>query len=326
MAGLWDHLSKLAEAGKPLQAAAVDAVNKLTTTLPTLGGKQLWTDYLIFHGWRIQKNAIDGGCRLLDENDWRQVSGTFDECQKKLEQIKTDRKLPPMSGKMVLLLHGLFRTRSSMDSLAKYLETKGNYHTATVEYASTRGEVGLHAEGLASIIKHLDGVEEIYFVGHSLGNLVVRHYLHDTTDPATGKQGDARIKRFVMLGPPNNGAQIAEKFGQNDLFQFVVGGSGQQLAKGWAELEKKLATPKCEFGIVAGGRGDDKGFNPLLDGDDDFVVTVESAKLPGARDFLLVPVAHSFLMYNDKAQEATLSFLKNGYFVSDEKRQPLEKK
>ena len=151
----------------------------------------------------------------------------------------------------------------------------------------------------------------------------MRHYLQDATDPQTGRQGDSRIKRFVMLGPPNNGAQIAEKFGRNQLFEIIVGDSGQQLAKGWSDLEKKLATPKCDFAIVAGGRGDDKGFNPLLEGDDDFVVTVESAKLPGARDFMLVPIAHSFLMYNDAVQQATLSFLKNGYFVSEEKRQPL---
>jgi pimeloyl-ACP methyl ester carboxylesterase len=173
------------------------------------------------------------------------------------------------------------------------------------------------------VIANLDGVDEINFVAHSLGNLVIRHYLADHTDPQTGRQGDPRIKRIVMLGPPNNGAQLAETLGQNTLFELIVGASGQELARGWAELEKKLATPACEFGVIAGGRGDDKGYNPLVKGDDDCVVSVDSARLPGATDFLVLPVWHTFIMEQRSVQEATLSFLEHGYFVAADKRQPI---
>ena len=325
MATFGDMARKCAQAEDPLNAA-LSAMNKASISLPTLGGKQFWTDQLVFHGWRIQQNAITGDCRLLDDRDWQQAGGTFDECRAKLDQIKRDRKLPPMSGTVVLLLHGLFRARSSMESLGKYVEGNSKLHACTFGYASTRGDVGAHAAALASVIEHLDGVEEIHFVAHSLGNLVIRHYLADHTDPKTGQQADPRIKRLVMLGPPNNGAQLATTLNQNELFETVVGASGQQLGKGWAEFEKTLATPACEFGIIAGGRGEKQGYNPLLPGDNDLVVTVDSTKLPGARDFLLLPVAHTFLMFNDKAQAATLNFLQNGYFVSAEKRQPIEKK
>jgi len=319
MAAWWESL-------RGLVAAEPSETGLPNLSTPTLGGTQFWTDYLLFAGYRIQRHVLDGHYRLLDEHDWRQAWGTFDECLKKLDQIKQAQKLTAPTAKTVLCLHGLFRTRSSLEGMAKYLADHGKYQTYCFGYASTRGEVGEHAAALASVIKHLEGTTEINFVAHSLGNLVIRHYLADTTDPKNNTQGDPRLRRFVMLGPPNNGAKIAEMFGQNKVFEFVVGGAGEQLAKKWAELDKKLVIPACEFGIIIGGRGDDKGFNPLLAGDNDFVVTVDSAKLPGARDFLVLPVAHSFVMNHADVQAATLKFLQNGYFVSADKRQPLTAK
>ncbi|HZZ72470.1 MAG TPA: lipase [Pirellulales bacterium] len=312
-------------AADPLKAAAVlaNSAAKLDVPLPTLGGKQFWTDHLLFHGWRIQKNALTSECRLLDDRDWTHASGTFAECQDKLEATKRDLKLPPMKGRVVLLLHGLFRSRSSMESLGNYLDNHAHVDSLAMSYASTQAEVGAQAQALASILAHLDGVEEINFVAHSLGNLVIRHYLHDATDPQTGRQGDPRIKRFVMLGPPNHGAEIAKFLAENKAYELVTGGAGQQLGKAWSDFEKKLATPHCEFGIIAGGRGQSKGYNPLLPSDNDLVVTVESTRLIGARDFLLLPVAHSFLMFDARARAATLSFLEHGYFVADAKRQPI---
>ena len=291
--------------------------------LPTLGGMQFWQDELVYHGWRIQRNVLTGHYRLLDERDWKIVSGSFDRCRDKLDEIKRQRSLPPLKSRVVLLVHGLFRSRGSMDNLGKYLAAQGEFEAMTVGYPSTRAGVGQHAKGLASVIEHLNGVEEIDFVAHSLGNLVIRHYLADNTDPQTGRQGDPRIKRIVMLGPPNNGAQLAETFGQNTIFELVVGTSGQELSRGWSELEKKLATPACEFGVIAGGRGDEKGYNPLVQGDDDGVVSVDSARLAGASDFLVLPILHTFMMEQRSVQDATLCFLEHGYFTAADKRQPI---
>src|SRR5262245_39277768 len=84
---------------------------------PTLGGKQFWADEQFFHGWHIQRNVFTGHCRLLDANNLRHGWGTFDECQNKLEGIKRQRDLPPMSGKAVVVLHGLFRSASAMNGI-----------------------------------------------------------------------------------------------------------------------------------------------------------------------------------------------------------------
>ncbi len=129
-----------------------------------------------------------------------------------------------------------------------------------------------------------------------MGNIVIRHYLGDlarqdpTKQSANAAAADRRAKRrfgrFVMLGPPNQGALLAETFADNILFKEITGDAGQELGRDWPQLEKRLATPDFQFGIIAGGKGNDKGYNPLLEGDNDGVISVETAKLAGAHDFV----------------------------------------
>jgi hypothetical protein len=128
-----------------------------------------------------------------------------------------------------------------------------------------------------------------------------------------------------MLAPPNQGALLAETFANNVLFKEIFGEAGQQLGRDWPELEKRLATPSFEFGIIAGGKGNGKGYNPMLPGDNDATISVDSAKLAGARDFAVLPVLHSFVMADQKVQEYALRFLQRGYFISEHQKHPLEK-
>jgi pimeloyl-ACP methyl ester carboxylesterase len=283
--------------------------------IPTMGGKQVWADELFFHDWRIQRNVVlKEHCRLLDGNNLRRAWGTFEHCFEKLSEIRRDQKLPPMEGAALVLLHGLGRSRSSMSALAKYAKKDGQYTTFNVGYPSTRREIADHAKALAKIIQNLHGIERIDLVGHSMGNIVIRRYLGDQTDDSTSRKPDPRIKRIVMLGPPNHGSVIATALRDNGLFTAVMGKPGQELGREWAWLEADLATPRCEFGIIAGGLANDSGFNPALPGDDDGVVAVASARLDGATDFVLLPVLHSVMPLDRKVQAHTLRFLKTGRF------------
>src|SRR5262249_13688435 len=177
-----------------------------------------------------------------------------------------------------------------------------------------------------------DGVDEIDFVAHSLGNLVIRHMLGDQIEQTEGHRADPRIKRIVMLAPPNNGAKLAQLLADNKLFKSLAGPPGTELGPQFDQLERHLAIPSCEFGIVAGARGegrtdakaDGQGHAPQGD-DDDLIVAVPETKLPGASDFLVLTALHTFMMDEPKVQEATLSFLLHGYFESAERRQPLGK-
>ena len=128
-------------------------------------------------------------------------------------------------------------------------------------------------------------------------------------------------KQTVMLAPPNNGSKLAERFRKNNIFRSFWGVSGIEIAE-LNKLEKHLASPPS-FGIIAGGRGTENGNNPLIPGDDDFVVSVDETRLPGARDFLVVPSLHSSIMSNQRVQECTLRFLQKGFFVDSGHRQPI---
>jgi len=290
---------------------------------PTFGGKQFWADELFFYDWHIQRNAITGHYRLLDGRNRRHSWGTFEQCQGKLEEIKREQKIPPMRGAAVVVLHGLGRNAGAMVYMAKFLQEKSPFTVLNVTYPTTRGSVETHAQTLDRIISRLDGIEEIHFVAHSLGNLVIRHWLADHTKPEVGECPDRRVRRIVMLGPPNNGARMAEVLGRNVVFGAVVGKSGTQLASSWKDLESRMCVPGCEFAVIAGGRGGSTGYNPLLAGDNDLVVTVESAKLPGAKDFAVLPVFHTTMMDDAKVQEYTLRFLQHGYLVAPDKCQPI---
>lgn len=295
----------------------------LNAVSPTLGGKQFWADELFFHDWHIQRNVFTGHYRLLDGYNLRHAWGTFDDCRNKLEQLKIQRELPPMQGRAVVVLHGLFRSPSSMSKLCSYLREEGGYTVFNVSYPTTRASIGTHAQSLDRIIDNLDGISEINFVGHSLGNLVVRHYLGDQTQPDLKLKPDARIKRMVMLGPPNQGAEIAEALDGIGLFHTMAGTAGGELSRHWQQVESRLATPEIEFGILAGGRSKSNGYNPWLTGDNDLVVGVEDTKLPGATDFAVLPVLHSFMMNDPTVLKYTLEFLEHGYFVSAETRHPI---
>jgi len=220
-----------------------------------------------------------------------------------------------------------------MDGLCRFLREQGGYQVFNVGYPSTRDDIAEHARSLRHIIENLDGIEEINFVGHSMGNIVVRHCLGDLARQEPWKQSAnaaaadrravARFHRFVMLAPPNQGALLAEMFAQSALFKQIMGESGQQLGRDWPELEKRLATPSFEFGIIAGGKGNQKGYNPLLPDDNDGTISVETTKLAGARDFAVLPILHSFIMDNPQVREYVLRFLQHGYFVSEDQRHPL---
>ena len=64
--------------------------------------------------------------------------------------------------------------------------------------------------------------------------------------------------------------------------------------------------------MISGARGTPGGFNPLVPGDDDGTVALESTRLPGARDFLTVRAMHSFMMREQDVIDATVRFLKTG--------------
>jgi pimeloyl-ACP methyl ester carboxylesterase len=282
--------------------------------MKTLGGRQFWGDVRFFHDWRIQHNILDGHYRLLDGDDVRHAWGTLEQCERKLEEIRTDRKLPPMSGRAVILVHGAIRSSKSFDAMKAELE-KAGYHVFGFDYPSTRVEIRAGAEYLKQCVASLDGITEINFVVHSMGGLVVRASLIDDPDP--------RIRRIVMLAVPNLGARMANLLQRYTLYRLVYGPAGQQLIEDAEGFISQLPTPACEFALISGARGTPTGFNPLIPGDDDGTISLACTRLPGAKDFMTVHALHSFLMREPDVIAATVRFLRTGVLRESGETEPI---
>ena len=283
----------------------------------TLGGRQFWADRQFFRGWRIQQHVLSGHYRLLDPSDIRRAWGTLEECQQALSDEKVARKLDPMSGTAVITLHGILRSSKSWTDLQRVLQPDG-YTFVSIDYPSTQQSISDFADQLQGLIVSLEGIERIHFVVHSMGGLIVRRWCQQYSDP--------RVERLVMIGTPNSGAEVASMLQKNLLFQLIFGPSGQELVADPETFISTLPLPTMEFAVIAGAKGDSNGFNPLIPGDDDGIVTVKSARLPGAQDYLSVRSLHSFLPWHPEVMDATRRFLSTGALRATGVREPIPQK
>ena len=290
----------------------------LNLNTPTLGGKQLWTDHYWQQGWRIQQNVLTGHWRLLDPQNVRHAWGNRTACEQALRAKQLSP--PPAASHMIIVLHGLFRSGSSMSGLQQHLSECLQLPIVNFGYASSRAAISSHAAALREVVAGLPAEVRLSFVGHSMGNIIVRHAIGDwqrANDQATL----ARLDAVVMLGPPNQGAAIARQLAKTGIFGWIAGAGGLELGPQWRDLRSQLGIPPCPFGIVAGNLADNTLQNPLLEGDSDLIVGVEETKLEGASDFLEVPVLHSFLMDDPKVQQAVAAFLKHHSFAVPQQAQ-----
>ncbi len=301
-----------------LPAAMLPAQEEpLNPNLPTktLGGREFWGDVIHFHGWRIQHNVVSGHFRLLDCDDVRHAWGTREQCQAKLDEIKLEKKLPKMSGDGVLLVHGITRSSKSMAGYRESLE-KAGLSVFPFDYPSTRVDLNASAEYLHQVIESLAGIERLHIVAHSMGGVVARTY--------RSKHRDERLGRLVLVGSPQNGAELADMMRDkaNLIFKPIFGPAGQQLITDQSGFLAKLPVPDVEFAVIAGGHAPD-GYNPLIPGDDDGIVSVASTRLAGAADYLYLDSLHLALNRNATAHAATVRFLQTGKLRAEGGPQPI---
>ena len=212
----------------------------------------------------------------------------------------------------VFLLHGLGRTSYSMRKLEKNLHGQG-YTVINFKYDSTDNTIEDIVKQLEEEIKKkcVKRKRKIHFVTHSLGGILVRYYLKD--------RKDERIGRVVMIAPPNQGSELADWLKEHtfNLYEWVTGAAGQQLGTDEESIPLQMGDVDFELGIIAG----DKSLNPFysskIPGPDDGKVSVESTKIEGMKDFLLLHESHSFIMNDKEVIRQVIFFLENGKFNKD---------
>ncbi|UCF31564.1 MAG: alpha/beta hydrolase [bacterium] len=210
---------------------------------------------------------------------------------------------------VVVLLHGIANVPLSMKFIQYHLEEEG-YTVLNLGYSSTEMSIEEAAEGVRTrvsrwIKNNRHEGKTIHFVAHSMGNIVSRK--------AVGT-GFPRLGRMVMIAPPNRGSLTAAQLKDLQLFKWIYGPAGQQLSADNRIFFDRLPVPPCEFGVIAGGKDDGEGYNPLLAGDDDGTVRVEETKLEGMADFILLHNMHTMILFDRDAADQVVHFLRNGRF------------
>lgn len=213
----------------------------------------------------------------------------------------------------VVLLHGIGMQGYVMARLASALRTEG-YRVANVSYPSR----AMSFEQLAGeylpdqLLTHdIARAPQVHFVTHSLGSLLVRKLIQD--------QRPSNLGRVVMIGPPNQGSLAAEQARQNELLRTYLGENLERLGTDEKAIVRTLGPADFDLGIIAGEVPINPIFGKALAGKNDGAVTVESARLEGMRDFLVVPYSHTVMLWRSEVVAQTLAYLKDGKFKPVEK-------
>lgn len=214
----------------------------------------------------------------------------------------------------VVLLHGIGHSLWNMAMVEKALQ-KAGYETLNLSYPSRKHDIAYLAKWLAERLaeeKTWERSDKVHFVGHSMGGLVIGLYLENhRADIPAGKMG-----RVVMLGTPHGGSEVADALKDVGLYQWAFGPAGQELttaARGAQKIE-----PWYDLGVVAGTQN---WMYPLgqafIKDDHDGCVSVDSTRLEGMKDHIVLPVMHGLMGWDGNVHRQIEAFLRGGWFEHD---------
>ncbi len=212
-------------------------------------------------------------------------------------------------GDYVVLLHGIGRTKDSMQEMEEVLTQRG-YSVINIDYTSREKSIENLVLDVRQLIEeaHVPEEKKLNFVGHSMGGLITRAYIH--------KYNPKNLGRVVMLGTPNQGSEVADILHKNFLYKKHYGPAGQQLITDQSAVKKIFGQINFNLGVIAGDRSIDPVSSLLfIPGNDDGKVAIERTKIKGMKDHIVLHATHTFMPSNSEVIQQTEYYLLHGRFL-----------
>ncbi len=207
----------------------------------------------------------------------------------------------------IIIAHGFLMNKYVMTFLGNAFKKLG-YDTYQYDYASIIYNEDICFKEIDNLVKSIPNKTK-YFLGHSMGGLVLRKYLErqNYLDPARTS--------LVTLGTPHSGSEIAKTLDRtplNHLFTHSGNAGLTKEIKGWSS--------KYDMGCIAGTKSFGvKNFLSLflpiaLDEPNDGTVYVSEAICPKCLDFCEIDVTHTGMVYSKRVAEQVHHFFENKKF------------
>ncbi len=209
----------------------------------------------------------------------------------------------------MVIFHGLLAFPQFMIPIGRRLRKHGRVPVYT-KYLSMNRDIPECARCVSMQLKAA-GIKEFDAVTHSMGGVVLRWAMNHFEMP--------RLRRAVMICPPNTGAWIAQHLSQKlgPMMTAIYNQAGLQLRPNELGLTERAGDLRpAEVGIIAGGSGTTKGLRNFfgIPGDNDGIVAVQEMILPGMKDFVLLNSNHTGVLINSQVTHMANLFLDHGIF------------
>lgn len=208
--------------------------------------------------------------------------------------------------KAVVLVHGFLNNSLVMTYLGRKISLAG-YKVYHFNYKTRQ-----YCENTLQQLNELIGKikeEEIYLVGHSMGGLVIRNYVHKEKY----KNNHKNIKSVVTVASPHKQSRIAHQI--TKTMKGFLGTAGD------AGLTKDLGqwNSNISLGCIAGLYTSKLNANIFLifyekKLQNDGTIFVEEAILDNCTDSIIIKGSHTGMLFQKNVAHQIISFIKDNKF------------
>jgi pimeloyl-ACP methyl ester carboxylesterase len=204
----------------------------------------------------------------------------------------------------LIYVHGLWMNGAESLFLRRRLHRALGIPVHAFHYRSVSATIADATAGLQRFVQEL-APRALHLVAHSLGGLVVYRWLEQFPEQPPG--------RVVFLGVPALVSQTAVSVARREWARTPL---GRCIAEECLTERSRRWTANRELGIIAGTHA--VGLGRLFvkfEGDSDGTVAVSETRLPGATDFLTLPVSHTGMMLSARVAREAAAFFQSGHFT-----------